>query len=109
MQEISDRDKFKARAELWTAYDHKYSLVDSKVDWSLKALYVHKNCRTDFFKESLMSRQRLKCSNEAQMDDDQQPCSSATDSTEQPCEVRKSSRHEQTYSSSLDDAKCIIF
>ena len=65
MQEIGDVANFRARAELWTEYAHEYSSVFSKVDWSSKKLHVHRNCRSAFFKENVMSRQKKKQSQQS--------------------------------------------
>ena len=102
MQDVTDVEKFKSRAELWTNYEHDYSSVLSKVDWTSKSLNVHKNCRSAFFKEAVMSRQK-KISTETAEDPEELP-----DLDEAPQSTRRSSRHQQAYSSTLDSASCII-
>ena len=58
MQEVKDVAKLKARAELWTEYEHEYSSIFAKVDWTSKSLHVHKNCRATFLRESVMSAEK---------------------------------------------------
>ena len=110
MQQItkSKRTELKNRAELWTKYDHHYNLVLSKVDWGKENLYIHKNCRTSFFKEATMSRcQEIRTTID-------EPTASADSAPSLPTksktisQTRQSSRLTLSYSSTKENPSCII-
>ena len=106
MQEVKDVAKLKARAELWTEYEHEYSSIFSKVNWTSKSLHVHKNCRTTFLKESVMSRQQKKT-----LTDNEIVIGDVSDNAEIGIEQtprRKSSHFDHAYSSSLSSPTCIF-
>ena len=65
IEEIKDLAKFKMFAINWMQYEHEYSSVYNKHDWSSievskKRLYAHKNCKGKFLKHIFMSGQKLK-------------------------------------------------
>ena len=64
LQKITDVETFKQTAESWQIYEHDFSAVYSKHDWTnIKTLYIHESCR-EFNRPTYMRKLRkriLRC------------------------------------------------
>ena len=54
---VADKEKVKARAKQWNQYDHEYSKVFNKVDWSQPSITQCDSCRRQFHSDSFMGSQ----------------------------------------------------
>ena len=59
LQQITDIENFKTKAVQWTNYEHEYSTVLERNDWSKSEIYVHKNYRSSFFKDTFLWKTRM--------------------------------------------------
>ena len=72
LHKITDIEKFKQTAASWQNYEHDYSTVYSKHDWTnVTILYIHNNCR-NFNRDTYMMNQPLKV-NDVMMQDETEP------------------------------------
>ena len=109
LQQITDIEKFKTRAVQWTNYEHEYSTVLERNDWSKSEIYVHKNCRSLFSKDTFMENKGVKILSFNNSDVDTTVFNESTSSSSLCSTMpRRSKRTSLGYTSSLDEKHCAI-
>ena len=116
-----NKDKFKRYAEEWKEYDHIYSKIYDKIDWSKESYSNCRKCRHDFFRdrEGILKWSSLKNPVKPtadQMDSDVLPSTSAVSENENEPDFgmspRQSTRKRNSYevpTSEIDQKPlCII-
>ena len=110
LQQTTDIEKFKTRAVQWTNYEHEYSTILERNDWTKLEIYVYQNCRSSFFKDTFMENKDVKILSFDNSDVDTTVFNESTSSSSSICSTmpKRSKRTSLGYTSSLDEKHCVI-
>ena len=111
LQQKTDIETFKTRAVQWTNYEHEYSTVLERNDWSKSEIYTHMNCKSSFFKGTVLGNKDVKILSFDNLDVDT-TVSNESISSPSPsiCSIMpgRSKVISLGYTSSLDEKYCVI-